>query len=123
MNAKVNTKRLENVGIVHKIGKATDVTTGIVLSSEYYDKVMGDSNREYLFLVKGTNGKFSEDGDSGSLVFCRPRSVQQTNVDILGIVYANNLTVTDDDEEEDEHDGNDEQTKSSAIEGTVKIDG
>lgn len=123
INAKVNTKRLENVGIVHKIGKATDVTTGIILSSEYYDKVMGDSNREYLFLVKGTNGKFSEDGDSGSLVFCRPRSVQQTHVDILGIVYANNLTVNDDDEEENEHDGNVEQTKSSEIEGTVKSEG
>lgn len=90
-NAKVNTKRLENIGIVHKIGKATDVTTGIVPSPEYYDKVMEDSNREYLFLVKVTNGKFSKEGDSGSLVFCRSRSVQQTHVDIVGKVYANNL--------------------------------
>lgn len=122
INAKVNTKRLENVGIVHKIGKATDVTTGIVLSPEYYDKVMDESNREYLFLVKGINGKFSEEGDSGSLVFCRPRSEQQTHVDILGMVYANNLTFNDDDEKEDNDDENDERTKSSPIEGTVKSD-
>lgn len=121
-NAKVNTKRLENVGIVHKIGKATDVTTGLVLSPEYYDKEMDDSNREYLFLVKGTSGKFSEDGDSGSLVFCRPRSVQQTHIDILGMVYANNLTVDDDDQEEDDDNGNDERTKSSPSEGTVELE-
>ncbi|XP_065923825.1 uncharacterized protein [Magallana gigas] len=121
-NAKVNTKRLENVGIVHKIGKATDVTTGLVLSPEYYDKEMDDSNREYLFLVKGTSGKFSEDGDSGSLVFCRPRSVQQTHIDILGMVYANNLTVDDDDQEEDDDHGNDERTKSSPSEGTVELE-
>lgn len=69
-NAKVNTKELKNVGIVHKIGKATDVTTGMILSPEYYDKVMNDSNRGYIFLVKGTDGQFSEKGDSGSLVFC-----------------------------------------------------
>lgn len=83
---------------------------------------MDDSNREYLFLVKGTSGKFSEDGDSGSLVFCRPRSVQQTHIDILGMVYANNLTVDDDDQEEDDDNGNDERTKSSPSEGTVELE-
>lgn len=121
-NAKVNTKRLEKVGIVHKIGKTTDVTTGIVLSPEYYDKLINESNKEYLFLVKGTNGKFSEEGDSGSLVFCRPRSVQQTHIDILGMVNASNLTADDDDQEEDDDNGNDERTKSSPSEGIEKLD-
>lgn len=114
-NAKVNTKELKNVGIVHKIGKATDVTTGMILSPEYYDKVMNDSNRGYIFLVKGTDGQFSEKGDSGSLVFCRPRSAQQTHVDILGIVYGNNLIVHDDEDDDD-----DERTKHSPSEGAVK---
>lgn len=115
-NAKVNTKQLKNVGIVHKIGKATDVTTGMVLSPEYYDKEMNDSNRGYIFLVKGTDGQFSEKGDSGSLVFCRPRSAQQTHVDILGIVYGNNLIVHDDEDDDDD----DERTKHSPSEGAVK---
>lgn len=113
-NAKVNTKGLENVGIVHKIGGATDVTTGIVLSPEYYDKVMDESNSGYIFLVKGTDGQFSEQGDSGSLVFCRPRSVQHTHIDILGIVYGNNLILNDGNDE------NDERTKRSPSEGAVK---
>lgn len=127
-NAKVNTKSFQNVGIVHKIGKKTDVTTGIVLSPEYYDKFINESNKEYLFLVKGTNGKFSEEGDSGSLVFCRPRSVQQTHVDILGMVYANNLTVNDDDDDDgvddddDHNDENDEQTKYFPNEGAIKTE-
>lgn len=102
------------------------MTTGIVLSPEYYDKLINESNKEYLFLVKGTNGKFSEEGDSGSLVFCRPRSVQQTHVDILGMVYASNLTVNDDDDDDgvdtddDHNDENDEQTKCFPNEGAIK---
>lgn len=122
-NAKINTKRFENVGIVHKIGKKTDVTTGIVLSPEHYDELINETSKEYLFLVKGTNGKFS---DEGSLVFCRPRSVQETHVDILGIVYANNLTVNDHDDDDgvdddDDHDDeNDEQTKCFPNEGAIK---
>lgn len=52
-----------------------DVIIGIVFSFEYYDKLINESNKEYFFLVKGINGKFFEEGDSGFFVFCRLRSV------------------------------------------------
>lgn len=88
INAHLYSDNLENVGIVHKIGATTGVTQGYILSPEFYNRVEG--NRERIFLVKGTDGTFSEDGDSGSLVFSRPRSVQQNYVDIVGMVYAKN---------------------------------
>lgn len=72
------------------------MTTGIVLSPEYYDELINET------------------------------SVQETHVDILGIVYANNLTVNDHDDDDgvdddDDHDDeNDEQTKCFPNEGAIK---
>lgn len=96
VNAHTYEEILDDVGIVHKIGATTSVTQGYILSYEFYNKYTVEGNRECIFLVKGTNGKFSEEGDSGSLVFSRPRSVQQNYVDIVGMVYANNHKVEDD---------------------------
>lgn len=96
-NAHVYSKCLENIGFVHKIGSKTDVTSGCILSSEFYNNnnISDDVNRESIFLVKGTDEKFSDEGDSGSLVFSRPRNVNQNYVDVIGMVYANNQTVYD----------------------------
>lgn len=97
-NAKVYSNDLEIGNMVHKIGATTGVTNGIIISSEFYLKVIGECNRENIFLVKGTAGNFSKKGDSGSLVFSRPNRIQQKYVDVIGMVYANDLTLYDDDE-------------------------
>lgn len=96
INAHIYENILEDVGIVHKIGAATGVTKGYIFSSEFYNKYSVEGNREGIFLVKGTDGKFSEEGDSGSLVFSRPRNIQQNYVDIVGMVYAKNCKAKDD---------------------------
>lgn len=93
VNAKVYNKNLRNIGLVHKIGAATNVTSGRIISLEYYDKEMDSECRENIFLVKGLNGPFSKEGDSGSLVFSRPNSVLQNYVNVLGMVYAKNITI------------------------------
>lgn len=45
--------------------------------------------------------KFFKKGDSGSFVFSRPNRIQQDYVDVIGMVYANGLTLYDDDEDDD----------------------
>lgn len=50
-----------------------------------------------MFLVEGTNGNFSSEGDSGSLVFARPKTGTQTYVNVLGIVYATKHKISDKD--------------------------
>lgn len=96
VNAKIYTGNLHNVGLVHKIGAATDVTSGRIMCLEYYDKEMDSHCRDNIFLVKGLNGSFSEEGDSGSLVFCRPNSVNQNYVNVLGMVFAQNIKLNND---------------------------
>lgn len=108
VNAKVYTESLENHGLVFKIGATTNLTKGIIISSEYYDKVIKDLHLGTNFLIKGLQGSFSEDGDSGSLVFSRPKCVHQTYVDVLGMVYATNLTVYDDVDSDNDHDVSDD---------------
>lgn len=98
-NARIYTESL-HTRIVHKIGATTKVTTGIIRSPEWYKKIQNDENRDYIFLVEGIDEHFSEEGDSGSLVFSRPKSVQQNYVDVLGMVYANDLIVYDDEDDQ-----------------------
>lgn len=122
-NARVFSESMTNVGIVHKIGAATKVTKGMIFSSEYYDKIFDDNNREHVFLVKGIPGNFSEEGDSGSLVFTRSKDAQQTCVDVLGMVYGNKVTVYPDDDDDNEEqkikkeDGNGSLNTSLCTEG------
>lgn len=113
INARVFSESVSNVGIVHKIGAATKVTKGRVLSSEYYDKLFDDNNREHVFLVKGIPGNFSKEGDSGSLVFTRSKDARQTCVDILGMVYGNKVTVYDDDDDEQKNKNEDDNESSN----------
>lgn len=115
-NARVFLESVKNVGIVHKIGAATKVTKGRVISSEYYDKAFDDDNREHVFLVKGIPGNFSRKGDSGSLVFTRSKDAQQTCINVLGMVYGNKVTVydDDDDDEDDEQKSKNEDDNESS---------
>lgn len=106
INANVYSSILKSENIVHKIGATTDVTNGRIVSPEFYF-----DNRENIFLVKGTAGKFSDQGDSGSLVFSRPNHIQQNYVDVFGMVYASDLTLQDDDDKDDA----DDQTKIKSI--------
>lgn len=107
-NAKVYTQSLENVHFVHKIGAETSVTNGTIVSSEYYDKEVNAENKDYVFLVEGTNGNFSSEGDSGSLVFARPKTGTQTYVNVLGIIYATKHKISDKDTAETGSLGSDE---------------
>lgn len=100
-NAYVFSENLKDIGIVHKIGATTKVTKGTIISSEYYDKLKDNTSREHVFLVQGTQGNFSKEGDSGSLVFTRSKNARQTSVDVLGMVIGNKVTVLDDDEEQE----------------------
>lgn len=100
VNARLYTESFENHGIVFKIGATTDVTKGFILSSEFYDKLHHDN----YFLVKGICGPFSGIGDSGSLVFSRPKSAQQPYVNVLGMVFANTFTVLEEEDDVDDHD-------------------
>lgn len=102
VKANIYTENLHNVGVVHKIGAATNVTSGRIMSSEYYDKEMDIEYRDNIFLVKGINGPFSEEGESGSLVFSRPNSVIQNSINVLGMVYAQNIIINNDDGDDDD---------------------
>lgn len=97
-NAQVYTESLENLGVVHKIGAETDVTDGVIYSSEFYNTLLDEDNRECLFLVKGIGGKFSEEGDSGSLIFARSMDAQQSYVEVLGMVYGNDIKIYENDD-------------------------
>lgn len=97
VNAKLYTENLSNLGFVYKIGATTNVTTGHILSSEFYDKCFDENSRKNMFLVHGIGNTFAAEGDSGSLVFARPRNVKQKHVDVVGMVFGNNITIYDDD--------------------------
>lgn len=94
-NARVYDESLEPIRVVHKIGATTDVTKGSIESDEYYSKALPKENN---FLVKGTNKDFSEQGDSGSLVFSRPRTARQNYINVVGMVYGSGFTLLDDDQ-------------------------
>lgn len=71
VNVKVYKKNLCNVGLVYKIGVVMNVISGCIISWEYYDKEMDSDCWESIFLVKGLNGLFFKEGDSGLFVFSR----------------------------------------------------
>lgn len=106
LNANLYSNSLQTGDSVHKRRATTDVTNGRIVRLEFYLKATDKSNQENTFLLKGIAEKFSERGDSGSLVFSRPNRIQQTYVDVVGIVYANNLILYNDDKDDDAEDQN-----------------
>lgn len=104
VNARLYSESLEYYDIVFKIGATTDVTKGFIISPEFYHDNL---NHDNIFYVKGFHGPFSEEGDSGSLVFSRPRSAQQTYVNVLGMVYGNVKVYDEEDDHDHEHDDSD----------------
>lgn len=123
-NARVYAESIGNIGLVHKIGATTDVTKGSILSPEWHERVL-DSDWMSTFLVQGIGENFSEEGDSGSLVFSRPRNVQQNCVDVMGMVYGNKLTVYDTDEENKhvENNSNEGEIAASNVQDADNISG
>lgn len=123
-NARVYAGSIGNVGLVHKIGATTDVTKGSILSPEWHERVLG-SDWASTFLVQGISENFSEEGDSGSLVFSRPRYVQQNCVDVMGMVYGNKLTVYNSDEENEhvENNSNEGEIAASNVQDADNISG
>ena len=113
-NARVYDGRLENIGFMHKIGTKSGATTGSVVSPEYYDKLYDKDNRESLFLVGKDDGQpFSEDGDSGALVFSHPLQVEQNYVNVIGMVYG---TYQKEDERSDDEEGSSNNKDQSSSE-------
>ncbi|XP_022303281.2 uncharacterized protein LOC111110908 [Crassostrea virginica] len=98
-NAHVYDGDNAKLGVLHKRGAKTGLTKGYICSEEFYVKHLTDeNNRESLFFVRGTGTHFSDKGDSGSLVFSRPREVKQNYVNVVGMVFGSGVIVQDDDE-------------------------
>lgn len=89
-NARVYEESITNLGFVYKFGAGSNLTRGKILSPEHYfsKTLIADANRNSVFLVKGFGGPFCQDGDSGSLVFSRPKTVSQTFINIVGMVFG-----------------------------------
>ena len=113
-NARVYDGSIENIGFMHKIGTQSGATTGSIISSEYYDKLYDENNREFLFLIgRGYGQPFSEEGDSGALVFSRPLQVEQNYVNVVGMVYG---TYQKEDERSDDEEGSSNNKEQSSSE-------
>ena len=98
-NAHVYDRGSAELGVLHKRGAKTGLTKGYICSEEFYVKKLTDeNNRESLFFVRGTGTHFSDKGDSGSLVFSRPREVKQNYVNVVVMVFGSGVIVHDDDE-------------------------
>lgn len=106
INANFYSNSVQTGDSVHKRRATTDVTNVRIVRLEFYLKATDKSNQENTFLLKDIAEKFSETGDSRSLVFSRPNRIQQTYVDVVGIVYANNLILYNDDKDDDAEDQN-----------------
>lgn len=115
ISAKVYNESLATINFVHKIGATTNATKGRIISSEYYNKALPKNT----FLVKGTGKRFSKPGDSGSLVFSRPRTGRQNFINVFGMVFADNFELREDDNDSD-NDQHLERNKDS--EGTQNRD-
>lgn len=71
VNVNLYIESLDKYGVVFKIGVIINMIKGCIISLEYYDRVFNDFNLGINFLVKGFDGLFVEDGDSGLFVFFR----------------------------------------------------
>lgn len=115
-NAKVYYGNTENLGIVHKNGAVSGVTDGTILSSEFYvKKLIHEEYQDSVFFVRGTEEHFSLRGDSGSLVFSRPTDTEQNYVNVVGMVYGNNVIIDGFDESDEDDNVNNEANGSSDI--------
>ncbi|XP_062585302.1 uncharacterized protein LOC134246971 [Saccostrea cucullata] len=86
-NATVYPGHISDNLIVHKKGAATGWTIGRIQSRECYSRLIPDQNE--VFLVNGFDEEFfSLGGDSGSAVFKRDESFDQSTVSVLGMVLG-----------------------------------
>uniref|UniRef100_K1QH94 Uncharacterized protein n=1 Tax=Magallana gigas TaxID=29159 RepID=K1QH94_MAGGI len=77
---------------------------------------------ENLFLVKGTRTVFSEQGDSGSLVFSRPKTGRQNYINVIGMVFANNYLSREDESDDDQNLKKDKEMECSPMKDTERVE-
>ncbi|XP_061185122.1 uncharacterized protein LOC133193169 [Saccostrea echinata] len=86
-NAVVHQGNVSDNLVVHKKGATTGWTTGRIQSRECYSHLVPDENE--VFLVDGFDKDFFAcTGDSGSVVFTRDKSFDQSTVSVLGMVLG-----------------------------------
>jgi hypothetical protein len=87
-NAVVHEENLAVGTIVHKKGATTAWTAGRIQSPEFYSNLF--EGRDDVFLVThfGDGDYFAKAGDSGSIVFSRDTSSDQSSVSVLGMVIG-----------------------------------
>ncbi|XP_062585278.1 uncharacterized protein LOC134246950 [Saccostrea cucullata] len=100
-NVNIQQGLIPSNAVVHKKGATTNFTDGRILSSEFYYKLFGDEQKMFpvSFLVSSLDPgdhPFSEQGDSGSVVFQHDSSPDQTSVSALGLVTGGINDVRDD---------------------------
>ena len=85
------------VGFAYKIGAGTNKTKGKIISAEHYFN--DDPIINCVFFVKGFGEPFSKDGDSGSLVFSRPKNESHNFVNVVGMVCGHDANFEGENEE------------------------
>nr|XP_022312733.1 uncharacterized protein LOC111117795 [Crassostrea virginica] len=86
-NARVYNDDIGKLGTVYKIGGASNLTKGSIKSPEFWFNSPDDNGKLHrVFLVHGGDDVFSHYGDSGSLVFSRPRRGSHSYVNVVGMV-------------------------------------
>ena len=102
-NARLYDENIANLGFVFKIGAGTNVTKGKIVSPAHHfcGPLLGNANQNSIFLVRGINGPFAQNGDSGSLVFSRPSDVNQTFINIVGMVFGFDAQLIDLEEDDE----------------------
>ena len=83
---------------VHKKGAKSGWTTGLVEGSH---SVPNMDELPGTVLVKGRDGNFSEQGDSGSLVFKMGEDPDLKEVEVVAIVFANDFKTRDEEGKEE----------------------
>lgn len=81
-----NLSKIEKV-FVYKIGATTSLTTGLILSSEYYDNIT-DGRTELFVISDFGNVPFTEPGDSGSIVFTNENSSALDTINVIGVFWG-----------------------------------
>ena len=97
-NARVYKGSINDLGFVYKIGAVTNKTKGKIVSPEHYFNET-DHIRNFVFFVKGFGEPFSTDGDSGSLVFSRPKNESHNFVNVVGMVCGHDANFEEENEE------------------------
>ncbi|XP_062611459.1 uncharacterized protein LOC134273281 [Saccostrea cucullata] len=85
--------KIDKDDFVHKKGATTSFTTGKILSREFHCNIINGESK--MFLVSGMSGKFSERGDSGSIVYVNEQNSLLDTIRVIGIVSGGEIEQRD----------------------------